>query len=395
MRQVLYQAVPAERQLQLNLGKAAGEDWAARLLECRAGLVRWLVSGEVPCPDAELASVALGQGLGARLSRTVDAKAEGWPLDMRTVLRDACRQGLVRTLTQLDVAARVVSLLQAQGLRSLPLKGCAVAEWLYDSPAERPMNDVDVLCLDDWQAARHALAHHGFVSQGEADHAASLCDPGTGVIVELHRSVTSCPGLFPVDAGGLWSRSQERSGQIPRRPAPEDLLIQLALHATFQHALVLTLGQYLDFRHLLERCTLDADRLFAAARAARAERLLAPALALAQTLVGAPLPTAVGERAEALLTARQRRWLQSVVRDPLRFIAPAPAPLAGVRWVMLQGRRVELVKRTLWRKDAADANWVRTGAPVIRRAWVLAHRAAGERLRGALAFRAPLSPRGR
>ncbi len=355
----------------------------------------WLVSGEVPSPDAELASVALSQGLGSRLSRVVDATAGAWPLDRCTVLRDACRGALVRSLTQLEVAARVVSLLRAQGLRSLPLKGCAVAEWLYDSPSERPMNDVDVLCLDDWPGARHVLERHGFLGQEEADHAASLCDPGTGVIVELHRSITSCPGLFPVDAEGLWSRSHEAGGQIPRRPAPEDLLVQLALHATFQHALVLTLGQYLDFRHLLERCPVDADRLFAAARAARAERLLAPALALAKTLVGAPLPTELGERAEAQLTARQRRWLRALVRDPLRFIAPAPASLAGGRWVMLEGRRVELVKRTLWRKDGADRSWARTGARAIRRAWALAHRAAGERLRGAVAVRTPSPPRGR
>jgi hypothetical protein len=333
----------------------------------------------VPSPDAELASVALGQGLGARLSRAVDATTGAWPFDLRTLLQDASRGSLVRAFTQLEVAARVVSLLQAEGLRSLPLKGCAVAEWLYESAAERPMNDVDVLCLDDWPRARHVLERNGFLEQEEADHAASLYDPGAGVIVELHHSVTSCPGLFPVDAEGLWSRSLEAGGQIPRRPAPEDLLVQLALHATFQHALVLTLGQYLDFRHLLERCRVDPERLFAVARAARAERLLAPALALAKTLVGTPLPAELGERAEAQLTTRQRRWLRAVLRDPLRFIAPAPASLAGVRWVMLEGRRAELLRRTLWRKDSADRSWAHAGARAIRRAWSLANRAAGER----------------
>jgi len=355
--------------------------------------VRWLVADEVPSPDAELASVALGQGLGARLSRVVDAVPGAWPLDLRTVLQNACRGSLVRSLTQLEVAARVVSLLQAEGLRSLPLKGCAVAEWLYESAAERPMNDVDVLCLDDWPRARHVLEGHGFLGQEEADHAASLYDPGTGVIVELHHSVTSCPGLFPVDAEGLWSRSHEAGGQIPRRPAPEDLLVQLALHATFQHALVLTLGQYLDFRHLLERCPVDPERLFAVARAARAERLLAPALAVAKTLVGAPLPPELGERAEAQLTTRQRRWLRSALRDPLRFVAPAPASVAGVRWVMLQDRRTELLRRTLWRKDSADRSWAHAGARAIRRAWSLASRAAGERV-PVVAVRAPSPPRG-
>jgi putative nucleotidyltransferase-like protein len=380
VRQDLHQALPAKRQLRLRPPLPAREDWTARLRACRASLVRWLVSGEVPPPDGELASVAVGQGLAARLSRAVEGAAT-WPIHLREVLRDGARVGLVRSLTQLEVAERVVSLLRAQNLRSLPLKGCAVAEWLYDSPAERPMNDVDVLCLDDWPGARRVLEGNGFLAREEADHAASLYDPGTGVIVELHRSVTSCPGLFPADAEGLWNRSQERRRQ--RRPAPEDLLIQLALHATFQHGLVLTLGQYLDFRHLLERSPLDPDRVFAAARAARAERLLAPALGLAENLVGATVPPAVGEWTEAQLSARQRRWLRDVVGDPLRFIAPAPAPLAAVRWMVLQGRRVELVQRTLWRHEGAGRSGGSAAGNAIRRAWTVARRAAGERHRPA------------
>ena len=351
----------------------------------------WLVSGRAPSPDAELTSVAASQGLSARLYRAIDGAAEAWPVELREAVRDAGRAGLVRGLTQLDVAARVASLLHAHGLRSLPLKGCAVAEWLYDSPAERSMSDVDVLCLDDWQGARQLLERHGFLEQEEADHAVSLRDPTAGVIVELHRSVTSCPGLFPVDAGGLWARSREPGDGRPRRPAPEDLLVQLALHATFQHGLVLTLGQYLDFRQLFERCALDPGLVLASARAARAERLLAPALAMARALAGAVVPPALGEWAEAQLSRRQRRWLRGALRDPLRYVAPAPAALAQARWVMLQGRRAELLKRTVLREDPATPGLARNALRAARRSWVLARRLASERWRSAVGVRAPSS----
>jgi len=290
----------------------------------------------------------------------------------------------VQSLTQLDVAVRVASLLHAHGVRSLPLKGCAVAEWLYDSPAERSMSDVDLLCLDDWRGARQLLERHGFLALEEADHAASLRDPSAGVIVELHRTVTSCPGLFPLDADGLWARSREPGEGRPRRPAPPDLLVQLAAHATFQHGLVLTLGQYLDFRQLLERCPIDPALVLASARAARAERLLAPALALAQALVAAPVPPVLGEWAEAQLSPRQRRWLRAALRDPLRFVAPAPAPLARIRWVMLQGRRPELLRRTLRAERSGDEGLARAALRTVARAWSLSNRMARERLRNAL-----------
>ena len=377
--------MPAERQLLLSLGAPAREGWTERLRESRASLVRWLVTGEAPRPDADLTSVAISQGLAARLCRAIGGAAEAWPRELRAALLDAGRTGLVQSVTQLEAAARVVALLRAHGRRSLPLKGCALGEWLYDSPAERSMNDVDVLCLDDWGGARLLLDQHGFSLLEEADHAVSLRDPRTGVVVELHRSVTSCPGLFPLDAEGLWARSREAGDGLPRRPAPEDLLVQLASHATFQHGLVLSLGQYLDFRHLFERCALDLALVSAGARAARAERLIAPALALASALVAAPVPPELGEWAQAQLSARQRRWLRAALRDPLRFVAPAPAPLARIRWVMLQGRRPELLRRTLRAERSGDEGLARAALRTVARAWSLSNRMARERLRDALA----------
>jgi hypothetical protein len=175
------------------------------------------------------------------------------------------------------------------------------------------------------------------------DHAWVFRDPGAAGIVELHRSVVSAPGLFPLDAEGLWARSRAGRGQLRRLPGPEDLLLQLALHAAFQHGLTLALVQWLDFRRVLEREAVDAERLLALAATSRAEAPLTAALLAAEAVVKAPVPAPLRRRLPAGLS----RWLEPRLADPLRFVAPAEPELARARWELLAGRRAELVWRTL------------------------------------------------
>ena len=102
------------------------------------------------------------------------------------------------------------------------------------------------------------------------DHAWAFRDPDGHGILELHRSVVSAPGLYPLDREGLWARRREGRGQLRVLPSAEDLLLQLALHAAFQHGLVLSLAQWLDFRLVLEREPIDVERLRGARHAPRA-----------------------------------------------------------------------------------------------------------------------------
>ncbi len=102
-----------------------------------------------------------------------------------------------------------------------------------------------------------ALAAAGFTEVARGDHAWAFRDPAGHGILELHRSVVSAPGLYPLDREGLWARRREGRGQLKVLPSPEDLLLQLALHAAFQHGLVLSLAQWLDFRLVLEREPID------------------------------------------------------------------------------------------------------------------------------------------
>jgi hypothetical protein len=315
-------------------------------------LHRWLVSGEPPrtrdpFEAAAIASAARQQGVAGLLQDAVGSEAD-WPAGAREGLAQGRRASLVAGVRRLDLAARVLNLLESKGLRALPLKGAALSERLYDSVADRPMADVDVLVLDDVVGARALLREQGFAELGAADHAVSFADPLSGGVVEVHQDVTSCPGLFPLDREGLWDRSKPADGQVPRIPSSEDLLVQISLHAAFQHGLVLSLVQYLDFRRLLARAEVDPDRAAAIAAASRAETSVAAALRAAEAVAGARVPEALAQRFRSRVPPSLARWLDDRLRDPLSLVTPATPALARLRWELVPGRRAALVRRSIF-----------------------------------------------
>jgi hypothetical protein len=336
-----------------------------------AALREWLCSGTPPDPAPELIPAARAQGLTALLAAEIDARPGSWSPALMAMLRRESYSLLVDGVRKLDTGARALSVLGKRGLRALPLKGAALAETLYLSVAERPMVDVDLIVLHAFPEAVEALEESGFAVQERADHAWALEDSETKVTVELHRSLTSCAGFFPIDGPGLWSRSREAPGQISRTPSPEDLLVHLALHASFQHGLVLSLVQWLDFRRLLER-GVSHERLLSCAAAARAQTALAVALKAAASVVGARVSPDVEEALGPFLPRGLRMWLAE--RRPLSFVRPEVPHVARLRWGLAEGRRFELVRRTL------QGGETRSAVGQIRRAGALLARFGPELL---------------
>ncbi len=290
-----------------------------------------------------VAAAAREQGLSSLLLEALERDRPEWAAAILEPLVSERRAALVRTLGQVGLAARGIALLEARGIRALPLKGAVLAETVYGNEAERPMSDVDVLALERFEDGVDALAAAGFQEVARGDHAWALRDPQGHGILELHRSVVSAPGLFPLDPEGLWARRRAASRQLLALPSAEDLLLQLALHAAFQHGLVLSLVQWLDFRRVLERERVDPAKLVEIADAARARVPLAAALAVARAVVQAPVPP---QLALDLPRAAARR-VAAARADPLAFVAPTMPALARVRWELAAGRRPELVWRTL------------------------------------------------
>lgn len=150
-----------------------------------------------------------------------------------------------------------------------------------------------------------------------------------------------------MDTSALWSRSLPAEGPVFRLPSTEDLLVHLCLHASFQHGLVLSLVQWLDFRQLLTRRAVDVDRVIAIASEAQAVAAVGLALRVATVVVGAPMPEALADRLP--LPPRLRSWLERQAASPDVFVAPAAPALARLRYELAAGRRRALVAATLGR----------------------------------------------
>jgi hypothetical protein len=341
-------------------------------VDLRDALRDFVRTGVAPRPagagEAEALLLAAREQGVAGLWHEAVAAASG-PLEpWLDALQAVHRAWLARGLQQLALLARTRDLLQRAGLRSLALSGGAVAERLYSTVGERPMSDVDLLALDDWPEAVRRLRSAGYEEEDRADHAWSFRAPGGPWRVELHRHLTSCGRLFPFEPDGLWARRRSGDGL-----SAEDLLIQLALHASFQHGLVLSLVQWADFRRLLERETLDPARMLVLARRLRAERAVGAALHAAEQVVGAPLPRAVRESLVDPLPPALRAG------DPRHLVAPSAPRLARVRWQVARGQRARLLRATL-AEGPLRADGRPEGRPLTR-AWSLGRsllRPAGE-----------------
>jgi hypothetical protein len=236
------------------------------------------------------------------------------------------------------------------------------------------MSDVDLLALEGAEVARAELVREGFQEVEAADHACALRDPVTGGILELHHSVCSCPGFYPLDAEGVWARSREAAGQVGRVPSTEDLLVHLSLHAVFQHGLVLSLVQYVDFRRVLGETPPDPDRLMALAAAARAEAAVAVALVAAEAVVAAPLDVVLRDRLRPHVPPGLRPRLEEVAASPLRVVTPATPALLRVRWEMARGRRAEWMWRTLAPPSPGTPSAVPRALRAVTRGLTLARR---------------------
>jgi len=327
-----------------------------------AMLREWLVTGTPPHPGTpatatRLVEAAAEQRVAGLLHSVLPARAPGWPGRARARLRDLHHAAFARGAHQLAHAQQLLSLLKQAGVRALPMKGAAVAERLYGWAAGRPMGDVDLLALDEWPEAVRALERAGLRLRTRADHAWAFLDPATGGEVELHHSITSCHGLFPIDRNGLWERRRAGDSHVVEVPSPEDLLLQLCLHASFQSGLVLSLVQYLDIRRIFERANPDTDLLWAIAARAQAIAPLAAGLEAARAVVAAPVPEELRVRLASALPVRLRRWLAGLSATPLALVEPSRRSIARTRWSLMSGRRRQLLVGTVVPREPGSRLW--------------------------------------
>jgi hypothetical protein len=269
-------------------------------------------------------------------------------------------QIVARTMAVDRVTAEVVEAFRAKGIRSILLKGPAVARWLYDEGALRPYLDCDLLVSPgDFDRAERILANLGFRREGLdtipddwPKHARAWYREDRGN-VDLHRT------LFGVGApdDDLWRLLSGRTERIPVAGSEVEVLTEpgralvLALHAAKDGSRVPKVRH--DLGHALERLGRDvweeagrlAARLEASATFAAGLRLLPTGREVAAHL---GLPTEVPTAAA------------------LRRHGGAPPLAAGMEWLTEEpslARKAAVVARKIFPPPAFMRAWT----PLARR----------------------------
>lgn len=221
-----------------------------------------------------------------------------------------------RGAQQMDLAIRFASSARARNLPVLALKGISIADELYGGMENRPMADVDFLVVETsrFEEAAEAARFLGLVETGASDHALVFKEEASGVVLELHISLTACPGLFGIDNLGLWKRRTPVGDSPMFRLSDEDLVIHLALHTAFQHTFVASDSHYDDFMRVLDSRRPDPDRIVELAKTAGALGALG-----------------------AMCVACVRRGLVSPALQDLVARTAAFCPKAVERWIAAQG----------------------------------------------------------
>lgn len=259
-----------------------------------------------------------------------------------------------RSLRMTAELTAIVRDFEAHGIDVLPLKGPVIAQTIYGSLALRNVRDLDILCRrDQVDEALERLANMGYESPharfirpigklGTSQHI-SLFSRTTRMTVELHFRLYSPFFGAPVELPAIAHRLHRvRVAEIELSAFyPEDLLVHLCIHGS-GHA----------WERLEWLCGVaelvgsgranDWARVAEWSKELRATRLVALGMALATTLLDAPVIAAaprLDRRASSLARDIQSRF----ARNP--FAVESPRELARVALqtdasIMHQFRRV-------------------------------------------------------
>lgn len=233
---------------------------------------------------------------------------QAWPAAGRAALAAAFRANVLRSYLMETELTRIAAALAASGTPVALLKGAATGRTVYDSPAGRPVNDLDLLIpAAAAEEARRAVAALGYAAHGPLGRGRfgrwqrryrselqMVCTvPGRqGLLVELHWSLVELPYYVErIPMAEVWAATRPIQG-LPGASIPDAaaLLLHSCAHLALHHSRNLRLIWLVDVDRLARWEALDWEAL-----TARAERwglglATKTALEAAAGWLGAPLP---------------------------------------------------------------------------------------------------------
>lgn len=260
--------------------------------------------------------LALRQGIGPLLYERLKQFLPGLsvPGSVSARLRNVYLTSLADTTRLYNQVKIVLSTLQAEGIKVIPLKGIYLAERVYGEPGTRPMLDVDLLLeRSQLRQAVEIMAEAGYEPgypfQVEEEcrvmhHLPGLYKTGTQHL-ELHWNLAPLTAPFTIPIEQLWesARPGKIAGIEVLEMSPEDCLLHLCLHTAYLDAFSSGLRPVCDIAWSIQkfRDRLDWDLLLEHAVSWKAERSMILALKVAQKMLGTEFP-------QYLLQSSKTNW---------------------------------------------------------------------------------------
>jgi hypothetical protein len=206
--------------------------------------------------------------------------------------RDEYAASAVLAARRWSLLLEIVGTLRPRGIRVALIKGIAYAGTLYPDPAERPMNDIDLLVpARQIPDAMHALLDAGFARVGMSRKLSgyyhALAFSRAGMMVELHRNIIQ-PYRTRFHAGDLWARATpDPMASGGERLDRVDELLLCALHIA-RHELAVPGINYVDIRRAWSSLSArQRDLVHVRAARARISKAVRAVLSMTELLASA------------------------------------------------------------------------------------------------------------
>lgn len=233
-------------------------------------------------------------------------------------LEAAFRASATRALRMELALAQIVIALTRNGVPCLLLKGAALGRTVYGNPAERPVNDLDLLVpRKALAAAQSALAGIGYIPHSPSAAGRMGCwlyrykaeavavgrrADNRGLLVETHWTLTELPYYIDrIEIAAAWRTARPTAGLEPAQlPDPAVLLIHACAHLALHHACDLRLIWLVDLDRLARQAALDWSRVIALTAAWGLGLAVDASLTAADRWLGTPIPLEVRQELSRL-----------------------------------------------------------------------------------------------
>jgi len=218
-------------------------------------------------------------------------------------LREEFMQGIARNLKVFYELEQVLRKLHALEIPVIVLKGVHLAGKIYQHPALRLFNDVDIMVpFDHLQHVKNLLMAEGYRPPQDfaitewskhTQHLPPFSKP-QALIIEVHWTICKPESPFTVDVAGLWQRSQPLNinNAAARCLSIEDLFLHLCIHTSFHHGFNIGLKAFCDIMEISNNFghQINWDELLERARRWKVQHCVYLTLRLAQELLKVTVP---------------------------------------------------------------------------------------------------------